>query len=99
MVTGTTDRGISIVTLYKDLSDIKPRFDRMFDPNPNGTDIPYIPLDPSYKFFYFLTGLDFALIKNVQVIPNTEIVIYEENNVGECPGKDIILRLTLYYKF
>ncbi len=34
------------------------RYDRMFDPNPEGSNIPYIPFDPTAKFHFFLTGID-----------------------------------------
>jgi hypothetical protein len=75
------------------------RYDRMFDPNPSGEKISYIPFDSTAKSNFFVAGLDFSPQKNVHIIPNVEIVLYDEPDSGDKPDTDIIPRITLYYKF
>ncbi len=45
------------------------RYDRMFDPNPEGADIPYIPFDPTAKFHFFLTGIDWKVTEEFRLLP------------------------------
>ncbi|RMD85865.1 MAG: hypothetical protein D6813_15655 [Calditrichaeota bacterium] len=71
------------------------RFDRMFDANPNGAKISYIPFDPTSKSTFFLGGLDFRPLEKVHLMPNFEAVFYDENNIDT----DVIPRFTFYYKF
>ncbi len=75
------------------------RVDKMFDPNPSGNKISYIPFDPTAKSTFLVGGLDFTPIKNVHLMPNVEVVVYEENDNGVKPDSDIIPRFTFYYKF
>ena len=73
------------------------RFDRMFDPNPDGAKIAYIPFDPDARSNFFLSGLAFSPHENVQIIPNIEIVSYDD--VGGNPvDTDVIPRVTFYYR-
>jgi len=73
------------------------RFDRIFDLNPDGAGIAYIPFDPTAKSTFLLAGLDFRPTGNIHLMPNVEIVKYDENESGVKPGNDIIPRLTYHY--
>ncbi len=75
------------------------RGDRMFDPNPSGEGISYIPIDKTSEFFFFVFGLDFTPISSVHFIPNFEFITYDENDAGQTPDNDVIGRITFYYKF
>lgn len=75
------------------------RFDRMFDPSSKGSGISYIPFAEGVKSSFIVAGLDYTPNKNVHIMPNVEIVIYDEPDSGDKPDMDIIPRLTLYYKF
>ncbi len=74
------------------------RIDRQFDPNPSGDEISYIPFDNTAKSTFLVTGLDYAPIKDVHLMPNLEIVKYDENDSGTTPKTDVIPRLTFLYK-
>lgn len=78
------------------------RADRMFDPNPAGFTISYIPFDPSAKSTLLLGGVDFGdVASGVHVIPNLEVVVYDEieGSPGNTPDTDVIGRVTFYWKF
>ena len=75
------------------------RFDHMFDVNGSGGGISYIPFDDTAKANFIVAGLDLAPDKNVHIMPNVEIVLYEEPDGGTKPDTDIIPRLTCYFKF
>lgn len=71
------------------------RVDRLFDPSPEGDRIPYLPFDPAAsESTLLIAGLDFALHKNLGIIPNVEWVMYDGN-----AGDDVIPRITFYYSF
>lgn len=75
------------------------RVDRMFEPNPQGEKIAYIPFDATSKSTFFVGGLDYSPIKNVKFIPNVEVVVYDENELGITPKSDVIPRVTFFYSF
>ena len=75
------------------------RYDRMFDPNPEGARIPYIPFDPTAKFHFFLAGIDWKVSEGFSLIPNVEVVRYDKREDGTRPDTDLIPRITFYYKF
>ena len=75
------------------------RADRMFDPNPDGGKISYIPFDPTAKSTFLLAGVDFVPSEGVHLIPNIEVVVYDENGTGITPDTDVIPRVTFFYKF
>jgi len=75
------------------------RYDRMFDPNPEGSDIPYIPFDPTAKFHFFLTGIDWKVTEEFSLLPNIEVVRYDEREDGTRPATDVIPRVTFFYRF
>ena len=75
------------------------RADRMFDPNPQGPDISYIPFSDQAESTFLLFGIDFQPIPKVHVIPNIESVFYDDAIDGTSPDSDAIFRTTLYYTF
>jgi len=70
------------------------RIDRMFDPNPEGDRIPYLPFDRTSESTLFIAGVDWKLHKNVSILPNLEYVHYD----GDLDD-DILPRVTLYFSF
>jgi len=71
------------------------RFDHMFEPNPKGESISYIPFSDTAKSNFIVGGVDITPVKNVHIIPNVEAVFYSE---GGDPDADIIPRLTVFYE-
>lgn len=72
------------------------RADRVFDPNPAGAKISYLPFDPSAPSTLALAGIDYTPHSNVHLIPNVEFVRYDERD-GERPDDDVMVRGTFYY--
>jgi hypothetical protein len=75
------------------------RYDRLLDPNPNGSKIDYIPMANNVKANVFLTGLGWSLTENIKVIPNIKYVFYDAPASGDKPKADFYTYLTLYFKF
>ena len=75
------------------------RYDRMFDPNPEGPRIPYLPIDPTAKFHFFLAGIDWKVSEEFSLIPNLEVVRYDEREDGSRPATDVMPRVTFFYRF
>ena len=88
-----------VVTKFNEKFSGFARYDKMFDPNPDGAKISYIPFDPTAKSNFILAGIDFMAGPGVNIIPNIETVIYEKNSSGVTPGPDIIPRLTFAVVF
>lgn len=74
------------------------RVDRMFDPNPQGDRIPYIPFSPRAESTFAVAGVEVALQDSLSLIPNVEAVFYDDA-VGDEPDNDLIPRLTLVLRF
>ncbi len=75
------------------------RVDRMFDPNPAGEKIAFIPFDPTAKSLFIVAGLEWEPVKDVYFTPNFEFITYDQNSDGATPGNDLYGRLTFYWKF
>ncbi|MFQ6616866.1 MAG: hypothetical protein ACE5HZ_08925, partial [Fidelibacterota bacterium] len=75
------------------------RYDRTFDPNPEGTRIAYIPFDSTAKFHFFLTGIDWKVTEEFSLVPNIELVRYDKREDGTRPATDVIPRVTFFYRF
>jgi hypothetical protein len=75
------------------------RVDQMFDPNPEGASIPYIPFDPTAESLLAVLGLDFALGKRINLIPNVEAVHYSGVGGAPAPDDDLIVRFTVFAQF
>ena len=75
------------------------RGDFMFDPNPLGEEISYLPFAPNAESTFLLAGLDFMPAKNVSVIPNIQAIFYNSDNADIDLPNDVVPRITLVYKF
>lgn len=75
------------------------RVDHLFDPNPDGGDIDYIPFSDLAESTLIIGGIDIKLDSKVHLMPNIETVIYGESAFGSTPDPDLIPRLTLLYNF
>ncbi|MBI2346897.1 MAG: hypothetical protein HYV03_08515 [Deltaproteobacteria bacterium] len=74
------------------------RIDHLFDPNPAGNTIQYLPLEETAKPTIAIAGLDFTVRKNIHLLPNVETVFY--NTVaGVRPRTDIVPRVTFAWNF
>jgi len=91
----------SIFTNFKLTDDIMGLFrvDHVFDPNPRGPGIDYIPFSSQAESTFFLAGVDILMEEKVHLIPNIEAVVYGEDALGVSPDSDLIPRITLFYKF
>lgn len=72
------------------------RVDRMFDPNPEGDKIPYLPFDPRARSLLAIFGFDVAPEKSVHIMPNVELIRYDKAG-GLKPAADVVPRVTFYY--
>ncbi len=75
------------------------RVDHLFDPNPGGSDIDYLPLDEQAENTVIIGGVDIELDPGVHLMPNLEAVIYGETPAGTTPDTDLVPRVTLMYTF
>jgi len=79
--------------------DFIARYDRLLDPNPNGSKIDYIPMANNARANVVLAGLGWSLNENVKIIPNIKYVFYDTPESGDRPHADFYCYLTLYFKF
>ncbi|HEX7155523.1 MAG TPA: hypothetical protein VF618_28925 [Thermoanaerobaculia bacterium] len=70
------------------------RVDRMFDANPEGEQIPYLPFSATSASTLFIAGVDWKLHRYVSVIPNVEFVTYDDDLEN-----DLFARVTLSFVF
>lgn len=75
------------------------RYDRSFDPLPDGAKIAFLPLDPTARVNFFLAGVDFTLFEKFHIIPNIEAVVYDGVGEAESPDSDVMLRTTFFANF
>ncbi|RME01652.1 MAG: hypothetical protein D6814_01065, partial [Calditrichaeota bacterium] len=75
------------------------RVDRLFDPNPKGEAISYIPFAATAKSTFVVAGVDVSPIPNVHLMPNIEAIFYDGAAGSSNPDSDVIPRLTFFYKF
>ena len=75
------------------------RIDKMLSLNSAGPRFTYTPMSGSAKSNTLIAGLDYRPAKNVHIIPNVFMVIYDSPEEGDKPGADLMTRVTLYYKF
>lgn len=57
------------------------------------------PIDNTAESNLIIVGLDWSPDKNINVIPNVEVVVYSEPDEGEKPDTTVIPRITLFYRF
>ncbi len=72
------------------------RYDRLFDPLPDGPSIAYLPFSNAAKANFIVAGLDYEPQPQVHFMPNVEFAFYDES-AGVNPDTDVIPRLTFYY--
>ena len=76
------------------------RVDRNMDANPQGASIAYLPFDPTAANTFFVGGFDFMVAEGVDLIPNVEVIKYDEPDAGgDAPDTDVVARLTFAGKF
>ncbi len=75
------------------------RADRLFDPNPEGATIPYLPLDPTARATLLMAGLDLRVHPNLSLLPNVEAVLYDGDGPGPEPDDDLMVRGTFFFRF
>ncbi|MFH2107808.1 MAG: hypothetical protein ABII93_03985 [Chrysiogenia bacterium] len=75
------------------------RYDRLLDPNPNGSRIDYIPMADNVKANVLLAGIGWSWSENVKIIPNVKYILYDAPASGDKPAADLYTYLTLYFKF
>jgi hypothetical protein len=100
----TTDIKLQVLSFFitGDISDqvnLLGRVDRMFEPNPQGNKINYLPFDPTASSLLVILGVDYHPIKEVKLIPNIEYITYSENKAGVTPTNDLVARLTFFWAF
>lgn len=74
------------------------RADRLFDPNPSGDKIAYLPFRNDARATLVVAGLDRTLAKGVQMQPNVELVFYDEVG-GSQPQATVVPRMTMLWRF
>jgi hypothetical protein len=75
------------------------RYDRMFDPNPFGPSIAYLPMSADAKSNLVILGLDVTVVKQFHIIPTFDTVIYDAVGDEEAPDTDFVPRLTFSVTF
>lgn len=75
------------------------RYDRNFDPNPEGESLAFLPFDQTASSHLINAGIDFKVGSDISIIPNFESIIYDKNEQGIKPGNDFIPRITFFYRF
>ena len=75
------------------------RYDRMFDPNPFGPSIAYLPMSPDAPSNLVILGLDVTIVKQFHIIPTFDTVIYDAVGDEEAPDTDFVPRLTFSVAF
>ena len=71
----------------------------MFDPNPSGNKIQYLPFDPTSRALFVLAGLDFDYGHNIHLIPNVEYITYEPIDSSTDVRDDLAFRATFHWEF
>ena len=82
-----------------DTVNVLTRYDQMFDPNPDGAKISYIPFDQTAKSSFVLLGIDVEINGALNIIPNVEWVTYDALGEVSDPDQDLIPRVTFFYRF
>ncbi len=85
-------------TALRDKMWLFARVDRNMDPNPQGPGIAYLPFAVAENTL-FIGGLDFQVTDGVSLMPNVEVIKYDDPDVGPKPDTDVMARLTFQGKF
>lgn len=98
------DRDLELVSAFGVLEvserlDLLARYDRMLDPNPTGESIDYLPFSERAESNLVIAGVDYAVADRFHVIPNLELVTYDDPVEGTGPDSDLLLRTTFSVTF
>jgi len=101
-IPGIGDRSFDMISLFSRFNILDStkgflRVDHLFDPNPYGSEIAYIPFSERAESTFLLGGVDLKLHQDVHLLPNIGTVIYGKDESGIRPGIDLIPRLTLMF--
>jgi hypothetical protein len=88
-----------VVVEVGERSHLLARADRMFDPNPEGASIAYLPFDPQAESLLLVFGWDYAVLPRLSFIPNVEWITYDTSDGGVDPEDDVLVRLTASWSF
>ncbi len=80
-------------------TEIIARYDRVFEPNPKGEEISYIPFSNVASSHLIIGGFSWQAAQNIWLIPNLKYVFYTMPDKGEKPDSDIYFNLTVFFKF
>ena len=75
------------------------RYDRQFDPSPDGDRIAFLPFDSTAKSNFFLFGADYRINEGLNLIPNVEWICYDAPDGGSRPDHNLVPRVTFFYRF
>lgn len=73
------------------------RIDHAFDPVPGTQDNDYIPISNRAESTFMVGGIDLELDPKVHLMPNIELIFYNNPVAGDTPDTDFIPRLTLFF--
>jgi len=91
--------GFVVVKLQREMALIA-RIDAMFDPNPGGPSIQYFRMSDDANPIFFLVGLDIPVLETFSIIPNVEVVTYNDPVAGATtPDADVFLKGTFSWTF
>jgi len=101
---GGEDLDLDLASVYavfrlREKVNLLARLDKMFDPNPDGDGISYIPFDSTADSTLALLGIDLALGEKVNLIPSIEAVSYDSDSGTPTPDDDLIARVTFFVRF
>lgn len=71
------------------------RIDKLFNKFSEGPDISYLPISEKARASLAILGIDYSMASNVHLMPNIEVVIYDDSRIDN----DLIGRITFFYKF
>lgn len=90
--------GFGVVNL-SEMVRIVARADRMFEPNPTGNTISYLPFNTAARSLLIIGGVDCEPWTNVHFIPNAGTILYDVDAGSIAPSTDLIARLTFSAQF
>jgi hypothetical protein len=97
---GEPDVNVNLFSVFgvlevSEKANIVARWDRMASPIPDAAKVSYFRMDPTSKGNFFLIGLDLKMDDRVRLVPNIEVVSYDDSGINS----DVFLKTTFYVKF
>ena len=62
-------------------------------------DIAYLPFDPTTAATLLIAALEFRVHRNVSLMPNVEMILYDDPETGDTAKNDFFVRLTAYFHY